>query len=604
MPLLLSMDVAALLLLGGLIKALPQPAGRPLAVALCGVGMLLCLPPLFAATPLTVIGLPVGPPGLSLHLGLDPLAALFLVIVFLAGTAITAFRGTASPPAQPAHLRKNVLGVAGAALSLLAADGVMLTIGLAVMCAAAWFPQPGRRAALASLIPLLLLGAVCLLAPPGFAPRFDTIRAAPADAGNATAAAVMTIAALAALGWSGSGDRSGTRDALTAGMLLPVGCYLLLRVSADLGGEATPEWIGFVLLLAGGAVAVTDGWRAASHPDIDGSVACLARRQAGLVMSGIGLALVARAADLPEAASFGFDAALLSVIGMSICCVPASLAAAAIGARAGIWRLSSLGGLVHAMPATSSALAAALLGLCALPPGLGFASLWLMFESILSAPRTGGLLFQLPLALIGAAMALSAAVTTAAVVRLIGIALLGRPRIPLSAGAREIEPSSRTALLVLSGLSMIAGLLPGPLLWLLAGPTIHALTGVVPATRTGLALLSPPVAAAGYLALPVFALLASTTGAVALAMRWPRREGKAIGPWADGMDPPVGLPFGEPEAQSAGEGFLPTPSIALPLPRAWRVPAFPSPRAPSATQAMWLLLAAFGLLLLALAVIG
>jgi hydrogenase-4 component B len=342
---------------------------------------------------------------------------------------------------------------------------------------------------------------------------------------------------------------------------------------------------------------VIQGWHAATHPDIDRSVLCLARRQGGLAMAGIGLALIARRADLPGAASFALAATFLSVIGGSVAAVLTSLSVQAIAASAGTYRLSRLGGLVHAMPATSAALAVGLLGLSAIPPGLGFASLWLLFEAVLSAPRTGGLLFQLPLALTGAAIALSAAFTAAASVRLIGIAILGRPRTPRGAGAREGKSPTRIILLALGGLTTLAGVLPGSILWLLAGPAIRALIGA----RTDLAWMSPSVAAQGYRALSVLALLALATGGVMLVSRGSRKEAKPAGLWTDGMAPPVGLPFGEPAAQSAGEGFLPAlPDIAVS--KRLRLPVFPSLRPPGAVAGLWLILAACGALLVAMAV--
>jgi hypothetical protein len=327
------------------------------------------------------------------------------------------------------------------------------------------------------------------------------------------------------------------------------------------------------------------------------------------------------------------------------------LASHAIGQSAGTWRLSRLGGLVHAMPATSAALGAGLLGLVAVPPGAGFALMWLLFQAILSAPRTGGLLFQLPLALIGAAVALSAGLATAAALRLVGIAVLGRPRTPQGAGAQESRSTSRTILLVLTGLSLLTGVLPGAVLWLLADPAIHALTGAPPYLRIGLRLLVPSAAAPSYLALPVLALLALATGAVALAQRRLRKEAKTAGLWADGMPPPTGLPFGDPVAQSAGEGFVPTlpplplapllPTVLAPpmvvLARFPRLAGLALPehplaerslaerslpehplaerarteyrrtrlrRPPSPITGLWLVLGAFGLLLLALAVTG
>lgn len=602
--LFLTVDAGALLLLGTFAASLPLAGSGFLVTTFSGLGLLLCLPPLLTDPAPTDLTLPLGPPGLSLHLALDPLSAFFLLIVFLAATAIAAFQATTTP-ATTTHattigattigtppIRATAFCLAGAAFSLLAADGIALTIGLAITCSAIWLPQRSRPPL---LIPLLLLGAVCLLAPAGAG--FDAIRTASVDPNRAAAAAVLTIAAVAWLACVHAHACCWTRDALTAGVLIPTSAYLAVRLIADLPGAAAPAWTGFVLLLAGGAIAVLQGWRAAEHPDIDGSVLCLARRQAGLLMAGIGLALIARSADLPGAASFALSATFLAAIGGGVAGVLAVLAAQSITTSAGTHRLSRLGGLIHAMPVTSVALAVGLLGLSALPPGLGFATLWLLFQATLSAPRTGGLLIQLPFALTAAAIALSAALATAGSVRLIGIAILGRPRTPRGAGARESRSPAQTILLVLGAVSVLAGILPGSMLWMLADPAIRALTG----NHTGVAWVSPSTAAPGYLALPVLALLALATGAVLLTRRRSHKDAKIAGPWTDGMVPPVGLPFGEPAAQSAGQGFLPALPDVTP-PQRPRLPAFPRRAPPSAHTGLWLVLAAFGTLLLVLAV--
>jgi hydrogenase-4 component B len=615
--LFLTVDAGALLLLGACASALPPAAVGFLATMASGMGMLLCLPPLLMNTPATTLELPIGPPGLSLHFALDPLSAFFLIVVFLAATAIAAFQANTTPVPAAASVRMTVFALAGAAVVLLAADGVCLAIGLAIMCGGAWLPRGDRRARPALLIPFLMLAAMALLAPFGSGLRFDAIHAAPAGAGRAAAAAALTIAAVAGLSWSGSDARhrtwepsahqsptvsASTVDALAAGVLIPSGSYLLLRLIADLSGAAIQTWYGFVLLLGGGAVAVLQGWASARHPGIDGSAACLMRRQAGLAATGAGLALIARAADLPGAASFALGATFLSAAGGSVCGVLTSLAVHAVGVSAGTVRLSRLGGLVHTMPGTSAALSAGLLGLSAVPPGLGFAALWLLFEAVLSAPRTGGLVFQLPLALAGAGLALSAALATAAAVRLIGVAVLGRPRTPRGAAAHERQSPSRTILLVLAATSVLAGMLPGTVLWALAGSAIRMLTGAPSGAIIGFGVLSPSTASPNYQALPVFALVALATWAAVLVARWSRKEPKTAGPWSDGMQPPIGLPFGEPSAQSAGAGFLPAlPDVPLPA-----LPRTPLPRAirpPSAAVGLWLVLAGFGGLLLGLALL-
>ncbi|HEX3574426.1 MAG TPA: proton-conducting transporter membrane subunit [Rhodopila sp.] len=598
LPFLL-MDAVALLLLGAFATAMPLAVVTIAAAMTSGLGALLCLPPLLLGAPATSFGIPIGPPGLSLHFALDPLSGFFLLIMFLAGTAIAAFQAVAVSPTQVLSARMTAFVVAGTAVSLLAADGVALTVGLAVVCAAIGYPAHRTRV----LIPFVVLTALCLLTPPGYAPRFDAIRAAPIDPDRATATAALMVAAVGGLIWPHGVGRSWTRDALRAGVVVPIGSYLLLRVIADLPGASTQAWWGFVLLLAGGAATIIESWLSAVHPDIDRAISALTRRQAGLAMMGVGLALIARAADLPGAATFALQATCLTAMAGSLAGTVASLSAHTIGASAGTYRLSRLGGLVHAMPVTSAALSAGLFAGSALPPSLGFAAFWLSFQSILSAPRTGGLPSQVPLALAAAAIALSAALAIAASVRIVGIAILGRPRTPQGAGARESKSPVRTILLSLAGASLVAGILPSLLLWLLADPAIRILTGLPPDRQAGLALLAVSSSTPGYLALPVLALLALMTGAVFLLPRRSRKPAKIVGPWTDGMPPPIGLPFGDPAAQLTGAGFLPTLPVLAALRRP-RLPSLPPLPRPRASAGIWLILAAFGALLLVLGVIG
>ena len=383
--------------------------------------------------------------------------------------------------------------------------------------------------------------------------------------------------------------RCETRDALAAGALLPAGCYLLLRIVVDLCGSGLQGWWALVLLLIGGCLAVLGTWGAARQPDIDKSVVGLVRRQAGLVVIGIGLALLARNADLPEAQSSAVAAIMLLAIAGPFAGVLATLAAHAIGTSTGTYRLSSLGGLVHAMPMTSGGLAVGLLGLSALPPGIGFVCLWLAFQAILTSPRIGGLMAQLPLALTVAALALSAAMASAASVRLIGVAVLGRPRVQRGT-VHESRLPVRIIMLTLACFSTATGLLPGLVLWILAGPAMLAVADVQP--RVPL-----------HLALPVLALLGLMTGSIMLLLRWRRREPRTVGPWMEGMEPPDGLPSGEPAAQAGPSGFLPkVPGITLPaLPRSR---AFPPLRRLSSTAVLCMILTGFGLVLLLLGTAG
>jgi len=105
------------------------------------------------------------------------------------------------------------------------------------------------------------------------------------------------------------------------------------------------------------------------------------------------------------------------------------------------------------MPTAAIALAAGLFGLSGLPLGVGFAGTWLLFQSLLEAPRAGGLAPQILLAGLAAVLALSSATAAAGAVRLFGVAFLGRPRTPRAAVAEDITRRARPAVLVLTAIA-------------------------------------------------------------------------------------------------------------------------------------------------------
>jgi hydrogenase-4 component B len=634
-------DATALLLLGAFGGWLPRGVAGFATTGLSALGALLCLPPLLSNAAASELELPIGPPGMPLHLALDPISALFLLIIFLCGAAVAAFwtsgesRISASRVGQPRagptpEIRCITLCLAGLAILLLAADAVTLAIGSAVASlgmslpnhaappagapipSAASSPLAVSRADGATapvfLPGLFLLLAVCLLTPSGVAPRFDVIRAAWVDSGRAAAAAAIAVTATMVLLRRDAPERRWALDALAAGAVSPCAIYLLLRIVIDLPGATAQGWWGVVLLLVGGTASLVYPWQAAQHPDLDGSVVCLTGRQAGLAIIGLGLTLIARSADLPDAASFALAATLLLTIASGTAGTLACLAAHALGHEAGSWRMVRLGGLIRSMPIASASLAASLLALAALPPGAGFTAMWLLFQSILSAPRTGGLVTQLPLALIAATLALSSALAIAASVRLIGIAILSRPRSVRGSAAREVGPGPRQILLTLAGISILLGALPGVALRALAAPAIGVVTGASLAGHAGWATLAAYAGSPGYSALPVAALLALAMGSVMFVVRRFRPETRLADVWNDGLPASADLPFGDPLSQSAGAGFLPTlPAIGSTaaglndrLRRLLSLDGISPRNRPAARIGLWAILVAFGALLFAL----
>lgn len=599
---------------------------------LAGFGGMLALLALVTDGPSATLELPVGPAGQSMHLALDPLAAGLLCLLFLTGAAIAVVAEATERKAPAIAAASLPICLAGLGLAVLASDASALAVGLSLGGGALWAGALPGRARTVQLVVILfaaagLFVALALLSPPGAAVSFEAIRAMPPAPWRATAGFICALAAAGALaglaplhGWlvPAACASQPPRAALLCGVLLPVALGVLLRIAVDLTGPAPPPWWALLPLGLGAATALIGGWQAARAAEIDTAVAAASYRQTGLAAIALGLALLAKASDLPDLAALAVAAMLLLLATQAVCGTLAVLAAAFICRAAGTRRLDRLGGLGHFMPLTTIALLAAVFGVTALPPAAGFAGFYLLFQAILAAPRAVGLLPSLVLAGAASVLALTAALGVTAMVRLIGIACLGRPRTPRATAAQEPPRPIRIALLALAGVSGVLGLLPGTVLRLLADPAIRQLTGAELGGRAGVLQLSAVTDAPGYAPLPLAALVALCGGLVLWLQR--RRNlpaGEPVPAWQDGFAlPPAWMPFGDPLTQSSGVGFLPPlaipklpvrrhgiPLVLLPLAllriaRRWSNPRHVAHHVPLA------LLVLFGLMLAILAGLG
>src|SRR4029077_15196501 len=125
----------------------------------------------------------------------------------------------------------------------------------------------------------------------------------------------------------------------------------------------------------------------------------------------------------------------------------------------------------------------------ALPPLHGFVSEWLIFQAILLSPQlpSWGLKFLVPA--VGALLALSAALAAACFVKAFGITFLGRARTDAAKGAHETDRFSLTAMFVFAALCLIAGVMPGFFIDVLA-PVVKSLVGDRMPVQTGINWLS------------------------------------------------------------------------------------------------------------------
>jgi hydrogenase-4 component B len=440
---------------------------------------------------------------MAIQLALDPLAASFLLLA----PCITLVP----------------LPLAAIVMILSAANGFTLAIGLLLLGGLASL----RSAALAAICCFVALAVA------GSVSDFAAIRAVPPDGWRAAGVLFLTL----------------TGAAATATFSPVIATYVLIRLLFDLCGTGQPLWWGVPLLLAGAGIAIGASLRGALADVLDVAVSQVSLHQVGLAVIALGAALCARGVDLPSVGSHALDAAWLAIACHALCRALLLRCAEAVGSGAGTQRLDCLGGVIHRMPMTTGACLAGLFTIAVLPPGLGFAAFWLVFQSLVSAARIGSLGLGLLVAAVALVTGVSAGLAALAAMRVATIVFLGRPRTPRAAAADEV---ARPVQLILVGLAALLALLGMfPVLALL--PTFGWGGG---ATATSLFGLRTGPQTPGYAATFIAVFVASVWIALSKVIRRPRL-GRREPDWSGGFSPPPAwMPFGDPTTQCGPTSFV------------------------------------------------
>ena len=570
---------AGLLILAALAVLLHS---RPVATTVIyGGALALCLAQLAGAlihlvgdfAPSAVV-LPVGLPWIGANFRLDALSAFFLGVINL-GAASASLYGLGAGRHEPEPQRVLPFFpafLAGMNLVLLADDAFTFLASWEFMSLASWAlvmahhrePRNARAGyvyiVMASVGTVALLLAFGLLAGPAGGYAFAAIRANGVTPG--LAALVLGLVLI------GAGSKAGLAplhvwlplahpaapshvSALMSGVMTKVAVYGFIRIVFDLLGPAA-WWWGVPVMALGAATAVLGVLHALMQTDLKRVLAYSTIENIGLIFAGLGLALAFKANGFAAAAALAATAALFHVLNHAIFKSLLFFGAGAVLTATGERGMDRLGGLLNRMPATGLFVLIGCAAISALPPLNGFASDWLLLQSILLSPQLPQWALKILAPAIGAMLALAAALAAACFVRFFGVAFLGRPRSAAAEAAREIDPTTLAAMGFLALLCVLAGVLPGFVIDALA-PVARGLTGAQMPWQGGIAWLSiAPIAESrsSYNGLLVFLFIAASASLVAVAIH---RLASNVVRRAPAWD--CGFPDASPATQYTAESF-------------------------------------------------
>lgn len=261
-------------------------------------------------------------------------------------------------------------------------------------------------------------------------------------------------------------------SALMSGVVIKMGVYGLLRVTVDLlvGG---PAWWGGLVLGAGTVSALLGVLYALMEHDLKRLLAYHSVENIGIIFIAIGAGLMFQSFGLPILAALGIVAGMYHTINHACFKGLLFLGAGSVLHATGTRNMEEMGGLIKRMPRTALFF---LLGACAisgLPPLNGFASEWLVFQTLLggSALPQPEIAVVMPIAV--AMLALTSGLAAACFVKAFGITFLAIPRSSRAEHAHEAPRSMQAAMATLALACVALGLGPSavvPLLgWSLAG---------------------------------------------------------------------------------------------------------------------------------------
>ncbi|GAB3400393.1 proton-conducting transporter transmembrane domain-containing protein [Flindersiella endophytica] len=257
-------------------------------------------------------------------------------------------------------------------------------------------------------------------------------------------------------------------SALMSAAMVNLGVYGILRVGFDLLGGG-PAWWWLVVLVLGSVSAVYGILQAAMATDLKRMLGWSTTENLGLVLVGVGAGGMFAATGEPVVAGLAITAALLHILNHATFKTVLFLSAGSVLHATGTRDLDSLGGLRIGMPATTAFFGVGALAASALPPGNAFVSEWLLLQSLVHGLRSNGVGTAVTMTIAVAAIALTAGVGVATLVKAFGIGFLAKPRSQAAARATESPTSMLAAAGLMSGAILVLAMFPGLLLPLLGG---------------------------------------------------------------------------------------------------------------------------------------
>jgi hydrogenase-4 component B len=430
------------------------------------------------------IVLPWAIPGAQFNVAMDGLSAFFIVPVFLVSLlgniyGLGYWKQTEHP--QSGRKLRVFYGTltAGMALQLIARDGILFLFGWEMMGLSTFFlimtegqekdvQEAGWVYLVVTHTATLCLFAIFALLQAGS----GSFLLAPLKPDALTPGAATAIFVLSLVGF---GSKAGIMplhiwlpsahavapshvSAIMSGVNIKVATYGLIRVMSLM--PAPPLAWGAIVLALGVVSGVLGVALAIGQHDLKRLLAYHSIENIGIIVIGLGLALIGRSIGRVDLVILGLGGCLLHVWNHALFKALLFLSAGSIIHSVHTREIDHLGGLAKSMPWTSLCFVVGSVAICGLPPLNGFVSEFLIYLGLFGTLANGpgrtfpGAAFAAP------ALALIGALAVACFVKVYGTIFLGTPRSEHARHAHEAPLSMLAPMSVLVACCFLIGFAP------------------------------------------------------------------------------------------------------------------------------------------------
>lgn len=433
----------------------------------------------------------IGLPDLPFHLRLDPLAGFFLSVVGLLAFFVSVYsigyvKGFLGHRPITRLVIFYCLFLAGMFMVILADDALFFLISWEAMAAASYFlvmfedeQIENRRAAFLYMV-VAHVGAVAILLSfgvmAGLAAGFDNFSGFTFDAMRQARFPVEWATVAFLLAFFGFAAKAGiiplhvwlpeahpvapsNVSALMSGVMLKTAIYGIIRVTFDII-KIFPWWWGSIVLTLGLVSAVMGVLYAMMEGDIKRLLAYSSVENIGIIMVGIGLAMIFSSFKMPVLAALSLTASLYHVMNHAMFKGILFMGAGAVLHATHERNMEEMGGLIHRMPWTAVLFLVGCISISALPPFNGFVSEWLTFQAFLLSPSLPIPLMKLLMPLGAALLALTGALAAATFVKAFGVTFLGHWRGSRRTHIREVDWTMRSGMTLAALACLFLGIMP------------------------------------------------------------------------------------------------------------------------------------------------